>query len=111
MSKIVGKTLFFTTSDSADIAKSILYYQQGAGPVDPATAQQFPIDTPTPSVEVDIDLGQFLTVEGNYSFGLVEVDKNGNQGDLVTPAEWTNIPLDLTAPDPATGFGIKDSST
>jgi hypothetical protein len=46
-------------------------------------------------------------VDGTYSFAAQSEDASGNLSDAVTKAEWTNVPLDLTAPGAPTDLTIE----
>lgn len=56
---------------------------------------------------VKLVLGAGDLVDGTYSFAAGAVDKGGNLSDAVTKPEWTNVPLDLTAPGVPTDLTIR----
>lgn len=47
-------------------------------------------------------------LEGDYDFAVVQADAAGNTSDPATFAAWDAVPLDVTAPPPATGGRIEN---
>ncbi len=44
--------------------------------------------------------------EGNYQYCVIVVDDAGNESDPYQHPDWQNVPLDVTAPAPASGGGL-----
>ncbi len=55
----------------------------------------------------ELTLSEGLLPEGNYQFAAVSKDTAGNLSDPYQHPAWQNVPLDLTAPNPPSGGGIR----
>jgi len=117
MAHVVSHELSAKLPTDSDV-KGINFYIDGAADPDfigKASVGQWPAaDTRFVDAASADATGHVVTVfgagdlvEGTYSFAAAAVDTTGNLSDAVTKPEWTNVPLDLTAPGVPTDLSIR----
>lgn len=112
MSIIRSKTkrLFWTASDSPDIAGYVVYAIPGDVAHDVALAQIAaqqvnPIATPS-APEMFLTSGALP--DGTWDFYVAALDKGGNESDPLHVDQWEDVATDTQAPNPPTGGGIEE---
>lgn len=97
MGKVISKVIKFAASPSPDVVNNRLYYSTEQGLNYDSDFVEVGNETDVDG-NVVVDLGSFLTVEGDYYIGVAAVDDVGNEADIV---EYPNaIPLDFQIPEP-----------
>jgi hypothetical protein len=104
------KRLFWTASDSPDLAGYVVYAIAGDMPHDQALAliaagNQTPIGTPT---NPEFFLTPNTLPDGSWDFYVAALDKGGNESDPLHADQWEDVTTDTQAPNPPTGGGIEE---
>ena len=107
MARIRKRELYWDAPGDSDISGYAVYSgdpqnQQFLPEVDAGSVEPLREVTGTSLVLDEGDLP-----EGNYQFAVCSKDTAGNFSDPYQHPAWQNVPLDLTAPKPPAGGGLR----
>lgn len=107
MSRVRTREIFWEAPADTDITGYAVY---SGSPQDQNFLAEVDAGAVPPLEEVtetSLQLGEGSLPEGNYQFCVCSKDAAGNFSDPYQHPAWQNVPLDLTAPNPPSGGGLR----
>lgn len=107
MARVRTRELYWEAPGDTDITGYAVY---AGSPDSPSFLVDVDAGTVDPLGETDktsYPLGEGALPEGNYQFAVCSKDTAGNFSDPYQHPAWKSVPLDLSAPNPPKGGGLR----
>jgi hypothetical protein len=107
MSRVRVRELYWEAPADTDISGYVVYSAAPDVPNFLANVDAGQIEPLGETAETSYTLGEGALPEGNYQFAVCSKDTAGNFSDPYQHPAWQSVPLDLTAPNPPSGGGLR----
>jgi hypothetical protein len=107
MARVKERELFWDPPADTDISHYAVYSGAPDVPDFLANVDAGIVEPLAEPAEPVLRLTEGMLEEGNYQFAVCSVDGAGNFSDPYQHPAWQSVPLDLTAPNPPSGGGLR----